>query len=364
MRQRSHPKPRRGESRTAEAAPPEVAALLEQGSMEAAVRLREIAEGEDRAAGKAARRALYVLKQAGIEPPARGMAVASPLVAPVSLAQRALMTNVGGTGSRMLFFLRDDPYGGSPFVISFLVNDEQGVVDLFGRKMPRRELDEFLDHWRSKEGNVLADVPVDYARHALQAAVQRNTQARHPIPEGYSEWARYVGSPERDYPRSLVYDYLDAETVRTDLSISHDPNRLLESPFFQGWLLDMEDVGPWADRFAESQKSRLILDKLQLTRRGDRVIEEAADALLGGGGVANYRQRLEESALVLHLAEPTEAAKEALYQALTLEGDRPPHTYPFALALVRRSIGVLLAMEAEKEEERERKSPGLIERIH
>jgi len=363
MRQKSRSRPHRTEARPAEAVPPEVAELLTQRSVEAAERLQEIAEGSDRTVAKAARRALYTLKLAGIEPPEREVTATLSVIPAPTVAHRALMSNVGGTGSRMLLFLRDDPYGGSPLLLSFLVNDEQGLVDLAGRKMPRRELDEFLEEWRAREGSLLIEVPVDYARHALQTAVRQNVRSREPIPEGYSEWFQYVGPPENDYPRPLIYDYLDAETVRKDLSISHDPDHLFEYPLFQGWFLDIEEIGPWADRFAESQQSRLILDRIHLARRGDQVLEEAADALLGGSGVASYRRRLEENALVLHLAGKTEAAREALYHALTLEGDRPPHTYPFALALVRRSVNVLLAMEAKEEEKRERESPGLIERI-
>jgi hypothetical protein len=364
MRQKPSIRSRRTERPADVALPAEVAALKAQGDTEAAARLRDLAASEDRALAKAARRALYTLKQAGIEPPPTSAMPAPPPAAPrPNIARQAFATSVDGSGAQMLIFLQDDPYGGSPWMAQFVVHYGQGLKGVGGRKMPRREVEELLDQMREKEDDLVVEIPVDYARHLLQEAVARNIETRRPLPDRYTEVAPRAGTPERDYPRPLIYDHLDVEAVRRDLSIFHEPERLFEQRFFQGWFLDLDTARPWADRFVESQHTRLHLEPYQLSQRADRVVEQAADELLADQGLPDWRRRLEENALVLHLSGRTDEAKQALCQALTLTKNLPPHTVSFARALTRRTIEAILALQEEKEDDEEDEEPGLIERI-
>src|SRR5689334_5892011 len=93
--------------------PSEVATLYDQHNEEGATDLRDLAEGTDRPLAKAARRALFLLKQAGIEPKASDLPSANParLLTP-KLASQAFVSNIDGNGSQMLNFIREDVYGG------------------------------------------------------------------------------------------------------------------------------------------------------------------------------------------------------------------------------------------------------------
>ena len=281
-----------------------------------------------------------------------------------TVASRAWITGFGGTGSRMLLFMREDPNGGSPFMMTFLVDNVSGVLDLGGRKLPRKQIDEKVRELAAKEGTVLAEAPIDYARWLLQRSVERNAAARAPIPEGFSHWSRYVGAPERDYPSSPIYELLDAETVKSNLAISHIPDSLFENQPFVGWMLELREVDPWEEKFFESQQSRLVLDKTQVAERGERIIDEAADALMLTDRISDYGTRLEETAYVLHILGREDQAKEALYHAIGLRDNLPAHSLAFARALVKRSIFVVIALKAEQEpEEQAPEDSGLVQRV-
>src|SRR5207244_9374746 len=91
-----------------------IAALLAEGTPEAAWALQEIAETTmDKAARKEARRALYRLRLAGILPPER---TAEPVRDEARTEERetlqAWASAFDGAGNRLLFLALPDPHGG------------------------------------------------------------------------------------------------------------------------------------------------------------------------------------------------------------------------------------------------------------
>ncbi len=341
--------------------PDNIASLLERKDSAAAAELAGIAQSSDRAQAKAAKRALFLLSQSGIQLPDPRPETRNPRPE-MRMADRALMSNDGGTGSRMLWFMREDAYGGSPTVITILVNDKEGVVDLAQKKTPRRELDERIKDLKQRENTVIAEVPVDYARHALHVAERRNQENRTPLPQGYGDAFRYIGPPENEYTSPPVYDAFNADSVRNDESIPRAPEKLFEQPWFEGWLLDFEAVEPWEAKYFEAVSSRVLIDEAQRARRGDTVIDEAADSLLNAESISRYRRRLEDTAYVLHLAGHTEEARQALFHALLCDESAKPRTIPFLRTLVHRSIYLVIAYKAQLEEqaEQQRKQSGII----
>jgi len=340
-----------------------------------AARLAELAASSDKAVSKAARRGLYRLRQAGIEPPSAPTPV--PAAVPAQqLASKAYVTNPDGNGSQMLLFIQDVALGGSPWLLTFLINYGTGLKDLGASRLSRREINESLEGMRARPGRIVVEAPVDYARWLLQQAVAINRRESLPIPQGYAEDLKRVGLPEREYEQPLIYERLDAEQVREDPSVSHDPDKLFESDLLKPWLINLRVIAPWVEKYAEAFNTQLALDEAQLKQRGDKVIDEAADALLAENGAAVYRRLLEEAALTLSINGGDALAKQALYHALSLTDGQSPHENPFLRALTARSIFVLIALYARDQEELERakgapgpagiaepESPGLIERV-
>jgi hypothetical protein len=256
----------------------------------------------------------------------------------------------------MLLFVQEDSWGGSPWLLTFLINYAAGLKDLGASKLSRREINESLDEMRSRAGRLVVEAPVDYARWLLQEAVETNRRESIAIPQGYSDDLKRVGLPEKTYDRPLVYEYLDADAVREDQSFSHEPDALFENELFKSWLINLRVIAPWVEKYAEAFNTTLALDEAQLKQRADKVIDEAADTLLAESGVKVYRRLLEEAALALHLqgGDYGQIARQALYQALTLEDAQNPSAIPFLRALTARSIYVLIALYAHEQDDLDR----------
>lgn len=337
--------------------PLEVAALVKRADEAAAAQLAELAEGPDKAVAKAARRGLYTLKLAGIAPPSVP-ARPQPFEQVPALKQRAEMTTMDGSGNRMLLFLRDDPYGGSPRVATFLLHTRRGIRDSGLSKIPHRKLDEFMKKLNESGHTTHAVIPLDYARHVLKKAADMTRL----LPDGATQAIQEVGSPEAEHPRPLIYEYLNPDSLEEDFSFSREPQRLFESPFFTTWFLEPDVAASWAERLKESQETRLFLNESQLLQRAERVVDDATDAVFEKATLEDYRYRLEETALILYLADHKEEAKEALHHALRLREGIPPHAIPFARHITRRTLMAIIAGKVYGEEEKE-EEPGLIYRI-
>ncbi|HXG25154.1 MAG TPA: hypothetical protein VNJ09_11405 [Chthonomonadales bacterium] len=335
--------------------PSEVAALVEQADEAAAIQLAELAEGPDKAVAKAARRGLYMLKLAGIMPPPLPVQ-SQPFEQAPAIKQHAEMTTMDGGGNRMLLFLRDDPYGGSPKVATFLLHTRRGIKDAGISKIPRRKLDEFIQKLNESGHTTHAVIPLDYARHVLKKAAEITRL----LPDGATQVIQEVGPPDAEYPRPLIYEYLNPDLLKEDFSFSREPQRMFESLFFKTWLLEPDVVVPWAEKLRESQETRLVLNESQLMQRAERIIDDATDAVFDKSTREDYRYRLEETALVLYLADRKEEAKEALYHALSLRDGIPPHAIPFARHITRRTLMAIIADEVYGEE---KEKPGLIYRV-
>lgn len=344
------PKPSRPKS-TANELPQEMSALLEQGDAAAADRLQEIGAGAG-AEAKAARRALYLLKQRGIEPSAPPPSAQTEPAAPAPTAEiKGFLTNVSGSASQMAFFEEVGPYGGSPTFHFFLTNFTTGLEDITTRRIPRREVAEVLDRLKRGEGGVVVEAPADYVRHLVRQAADRIQAEGGRLPQGYAEAMRRVGQAEQTYDRSLVYDSISPETLAEDLSFSREPESFFQAVMFRSWFLGMEAVAQWEERYFDAVQSKFAVDQAQREALGDKVIEEAADALLDAKALRALRRALEEQATVMQLAGKTPEAKQALFHALSIDPEQPAHTNPFVTFYVKRSIFVVMAYKAELEPE-------------
>jgi hypothetical protein len=363
MRQRASAK-RRTEP-TESPLPEPIVQLLARRDQDAATALQQMTLDEDRAIAKAARRALYLLKQEGIEPPplpiqgAGLLAAARPVV-----TVRAFMTSLSGGGDYSLLFMREDSIAGSPMLISYHLSDRLGVQDLVGKKVPRDSAEEILSSWRSEERNWLfAEVPVDYARFLVAESAALNRASRKLLPEGFYHLTELVGAPERNYSEPPIYSLIDAEQVKSDYSISHNPERFLEERPMRSWFVELSAILPWKTKYQQAQQTRLVLSPAQQAQMGARVLDEATDALFPAETIQLLQRRLEMNALVFYHAGSQTLARQALYHALSLRTERAAHTQPFLAALTRRTIAQLIALEEQQTAGRQRGSPDIIERL-
>lgn len=338
----------------------EIDALLKQATPEAAAQLQDISEtASDKDTRKAAKRALYLLSQKHILPPERTSRPAGNIEDQKSKTEtpdalRAFASAFDGAGNRLLIFLVPQAYGGNPLLTNILINDEIGVRNYGGKRLPRREIETQIAEMQSgmERGLVIAEIEPDYGRFLLSEARAINQQRGTMTPAGFLELLPLVGSPRQEYEQPAVYETVSAEEILADTSLSHDAQKLFDATWFEPWFLDVEAATPWLYRLMQELESPIELPESAKLERREKVISEAAEALLTPRVRGLYVRRLEETADVLRRRGETETAHTALYHALQLAQEKPVADVPFARALVDRSIGAAYFMLREEAERR------------
>lgn len=330
--------------------------LFKQATPQSAAQLRDIAEtAPDKELRKAAKRALYLLSQKHILPLPREthseVSVSTP-EQPDPL--RAFASAYDGAGNRLLIFLVPQPDGGSPLLTNILINDEVGVRDYGGKRVPRREVATQLAAMEQgmERGLAIAEVDPDYGRFLLAEARSIHQQQGTMTPKGFLELLPLVGPPRQEYEQPAIYDAFTPEEILGDQSFPHSPEKLFEATWLEPWFLDVDDVTPWLYRYMQAMESPIELPESAKAERKEKSLTEATEALLTPRVRGLYIRRLEETADVLRRRNETETARMALYHAQQLAEDRPVSEVPFARVLVERSWGAAFYMLQEEAERR------------
>ncbi|HLV78682.1 MAG TPA: hypothetical protein VKT32_00330 [Chthonomonadaceae bacterium] len=326
--------------------------LLAEATPEAASALRDIADAAaDKETRKTARRALYRLSQSGVVPPeptARPATVAAP--ARVTEPARVFASAFDGAGNRMLVFALPDPDGGSPVLFQGLINDETGVKDFLDMRVPRRHVETLLATYERRFGPemALAEIEADYGRWLLAQAREINRRLGIATPSGFLSWLPRIGEPEQDYAESPVWQRVTREEVRADLSYPRDPQALFELPWFSTWFLLVEEVFSWLQDWEQAGQSLVVLSDAVKEERRQRVLTGAVQARFTPEVRERYWRRLEGSGDILLRRGEAQAARQALYHALSLADNGPVEQVPFARALIERTLAAAQAMAEER----------------
>ena len=131
--------------------------------------------------------------------------------------------------------------GGRHTMVTFLIHVEQGLIHLGSERLTERDLDAQLHALYEDEIHVLAEAPIDYVRHILHVAANRALATGAELPQGYLYWRDQIGAREREFTRSLVYDYIDPADLLNDLSFSRDASKLFENPVLDDDALATRD---------------------------------------------------------------------------------------------------------------------------
>jgi hypothetical protein len=320
-------------------------ALLKEKTTEAANSLHALAETTgDKETRKAARKALYLLRQKGIVPDTP--AVIETALAPrsaIETIQAAYVSNVDGGGAQMVIVQFAGRDGGRPTLCQILVRDDVGVRDFFTVKMTPKEIEKFISGETSNRPDEihLAAVEVDYARWLIARARHTTQNLRLQSPRGFLDLFSHIGEPENQNPASPVYSLVSVEAIREDDCFSREASDLFSQNSFVSWFLDAESMYPWLNRFAEVRKNSEEPPEEQ-AERSEQVLSEVINAEVSAELRALYTRRLEDTAYVLWQNGEIEAAKKALYHALDLAENKPASEVPFARLLVQRTMGAAI----------------------
>ena len=287
--------------------------------------------GGDRAARRAARRALYRLAQRGIVP--APTAPPRPVVERQSeRATRAWQSGVDGSGSRAIWIVFEAAYGGLR-LCSLILNDTLGITEVAGGDITKKRLDRELAALR--ESQKLPWVETDPARAVGLVAEALGLHAANATspPPAFAPWRTlFASAPIAGLP-SLPEE--------PDPALLDRSAALLERPELAGWFLDPESVQSDAVDLLQTRESRLVLSDQLKAEREAAIVDRVIERELGDTARGLWARRLAEMALVLDGAGQPEPAALARAVAAALAGGSPePRRLAFVRALASRGLEI------------------------
>jgi hypothetical protein len=293
--------------------------------------------GPPKAVRTALRRALYRLRQAGIAPTPPPPAAKPAPKTPAPTA--AWVSAVDGTGSRGCWIVFEGPAGQRTLVTGVL-NDVVGILDLAGGPISRKRLEERLHAIREESPLPWVEVPPAWAVHLVVEARGLHTAAGTPVPAGLARWQSLLdqgdvaGSPP-------IYARIPAEPLTGDPAPLEASARLLELPELAGWFLDPPSVQSEAVELLQAMESRLVVSDQIRAERHAALIDRTVDSHFGADARRLWQRRLEEQAFVLDAtARPAEARQTVAVARALADPDSSPRRIPFVRALIERSLEV------------------------
>ncbi len=302
-----------------------------------------------------ARRAIFELCEQGITDTGAEEEGAFALDEPWRI-ERALLSNVDGVGSRLLFLHCALPNGQAAWV-QVCLNDVVGIKDCVGKECSLREIEEdfkFLQKMSAGEieeenghsdSLLLAEADPNYCHYLVEEARQKNQQSHFPLPLGYHTWLAPLGEPPVRYEQPLIYELIDVDNIEDADELIEESDLLLEEPEMQSWLFRFDDIRPFAER--AKQKAHDV-GSLPFGISGvvaEDTIEEAVSTLFTAETRALLRRRLEEVAYVFYQRDEIDIAEHCVVVAQVMTSEECPlMDVPFVVQMVAESISAAMGV--------------------
>jgi hypothetical protein len=310
----------------------------------AAELLAEIESGASGGLRREVRRAIFRLRQHGIEyatpvsPPAPGTAPAP------EAGLSALISPVDPEGAELVWLLKARPQGGLSRLYA-LTSEREGLVGANLTHISRRELRKERHDIEQRTSIELIDADYHLADFIMCDAYRHTPDERRgQVGEFLAIRAEILASsPQADY-RHPIYDEFAAQ-------LGDDPSvELLKEPEFDGWILSAEDLRPYLDEISEIRQSPLILNQYQQEERVNTVVGRAVEELFSAERGRLMRRRLEDIGYYLSRTGRTNAARWAAAAAAKIRDGVALGRVPFFVQYVMRSVGVELSQQQTKTE--------------
>jgi hypothetical protein len=299
-----------------------------------------LAESRNKRTAKAARRAQYRLRSAGVQ--TRSPAATPPPVAKVpepAAELPSLVSAPDGAGERVLMVARG--VKGGLALHEVVLSDELGFV-------AHRALEASRSAWRRSlreaKASPLREVSLEEARSLLAEALRCNLATRSPLPKGAEEMLRRLDVlPTTSAPPPLP------EPEEGDATLALEGARLHEEPELRGWLPPEEELKLLAARVQEVQTSPLALSGPQ---REEQLLERTrtmASAFFTPERSRLYARRLWLMADVFQTTGRGPASQLARAEARRLFHQAPGVFSRFAEALYGKLLRQLPASSGSAE---------------
>jgi hypothetical protein len=332
-------------------ATPESAALLRriEGSAEAR---------KDKELRRAVRRALYRLAQKGIVPPAEPPE--SPRLATAAPARatdaEGFLSPLDSQGDRLLWIVKPRP--GGVWHSSVVVNEPGGLKESVLAETTRKAIRTLRGELAKRHGVRMVEVDARYVdwiasegfERARAAGSLSASAASHPS----LRLQLFLDAPAP--APSPIRTLISADEVRGDAALLRDAASLFEADL-RLWFLPARDFETYLARVRGMRDSPIVLDRHQQRGQLEEILVAAITEIFGGERKASWIRRLEEMSWVLAKGGRRDPARALFASALALEASESGgREIPFFETLVRRTFGLFLMEEAEREEEQKSSS--------
>jgi hypothetical protein len=297
------------------------------------------------------RRALFKLRQLGIEAPQAEPHEAgahAPLAAEAGLT--ALLSPADAEGARVVWIMKSRPGAGLKRLWG-LVSERDGLFGVTLTSLTRKEFRHERAELEQRAGVALIEADWRIADFILCDAYRRTPQShRGEVGNFFALRTELIAqSPPADL-RHPVYDEFAAE-------IAEEPSaELMNEPEIAAWKIAPAAVKSYADEIANLRNSVIVLNRMQQEERVLAVVERAIAELLTDEIGTRLRRHLEDTAYYFARTGRRPQAAWAAAAAARLRDGADLKRVAFFQALMRAQLGAILAAE----ERHQREEPRLI----
>jgi hypothetical protein len=329
-----------------------IEALASRKTVEAANVLARLDRPKDVA--KAARRALFKLQTQGIRPsdrpaPEEAPVPAAPDAGKIKLVE-ARISSYDPRGTRAISILAEKPFTGlvNLFVIA---SDIDGLLDVELSTTTKKAFFARLDNFTRQYGYIeFVATPAGYANQLVHRSAEANEKSGTPLPQDFSMWKSFGAELPQPPLEAPILSELDVEDVRRRIPL--EDTKELAHTEFEAWAYDEDQLKEHLTRLDTARGGPLVLSEDAQTEREKGIVDEATDAIFKDDELARAKERLLETAHLLHQQGHTEAAEKCLRAALDVDSGAP-HDQPFLREILSKSFELAAHAGHDHEHEHE-----------
>jgi hypothetical protein len=324
------------------------AALGEINDLAAGEMLVEMEAGASGALRREVRRAIYKLRQHGIDVHESEVDAKGPTPAPAESGLTALMSPIDAEGAQIVWMIKARPRGG---IIRLwgLVSETHGLAGVQNHALTRRELKTQQEDLERQAGVKLVDIDPRLADFILCDAYRRTSESdRLNVGTFYALRTEITGAP---IPAEL------AHPVYTEFAkeAAGEPSiELLKEDELKAFRFEQKELEPCLEEVNRANESVLVVSRSSQEDRIMGAVDKGIAELLSGERAQRLRRRLEDTALYLARTKRREQAGWAAAAAAKIRDGAELKTIPFFRSLVQTQLGALMAQEVERKREETR----------
>jgi hypothetical protein len=316
----------------------------------AAAMLVEMEAGASGALRREVRRALFKLKQHGIDAPSPSAPAAGVLQDRDNEKSEitAMLSPIDGEGARIVWIVKPRMQGGVLRMWA-LISEREGLVGAQNTHLSRRELKSEREELERRAQVKLVDGDWRVADFIACEAWRNTPEARRGhVGNFLALRSELIASPPPTELSHPVYAELAAEAAG-------EPSvELLKEPEFLEWRLPDEQLKPYVDEIGQAGESVIVLSPVHKQERVNAVIDRATAELLSDDNRKRVQRRLEDIAYYLARVERRTQAGWAAAAAARLRDGIDVTKVLFFQGFIRTQLGTVAAAEQQKADEEPR----------